>query len=89
MPHHASAKKRLRQAETRRVHNKGIRSDMRTNMKKLTEACTAGDQATIATAVRTAVSAIDRACKRGVIKKNSAARKKSSVMRQAAGASAN
>lgn len=84
MPHHRSAIKRLRQAEKSRVRNKGIRSDMKSSMKKVTTACAAGDADAADAAVRSAVSAIDGACKRGVIKKNSAARKKSSVMRQVA-----
>ncbi len=84
MPHHKSAEKRLRQAEKRRVRNKGIRTDMKTNAKKVATACAAGDRAAAEAAVRVAVSAIDRACKRGVIKQNSAARKKSTVMRQVA-----
>ena len=83
MPHHKSVIKRLRQSEQLRVRNKGIRSDMKTAMKKVTTACEAGDKDATASAVKNAVSTIDRAWKRGVIKKNSAGRKKSSVMREA------
>jgi len=86
MPHHASCKKRLRQDEKRRVRNKGIRSDMKSAMKKVS---TASEPEATADAVREAVSKIDKAWKRGVIKKNSAARKKSSIMRQAAKAGGN
>ena len=85
MPHHKSTKKRLRQSEQLRVRNKGIRSDMKTAMKKVTSACEAGDKDAATSAARSAVSTIDKAWKRGIIKKNSAARKKSSVMREAAG----
>lgn len=84
MPHHASAIKRLRQSEQARLRNKAIRSDMKTCMRKVATACEASDRATAQDAMRQAVSAIDRAWKRGVIKRNSAARKKSTVMRQVA-----
>ena len=84
MPHHKSAAKRLRQSEKSRVRNKDIRSNMKTAIKKVAGACETGDADAASTAARAAVSTIDRACRRGIIKKNSAARKKSSVMRQAA-----
>ena len=80
MPHHASCKKRLRQDEKRRVRNKGIRSDMKSAMKKVAST-ESGEDTT--EAVRDAVSKIDKAWKRGVLKKNSAARKKSTIMRMA------
>lgn len=82
MPHHKSAKKRLRQSEVLRVRNKSVRSDMRTAMKKVSAACAEGDATVAANAAHAATSIIDRAWKHGVIKKNSAARKKSSVARQ-------
>ena len=81
MPQHASCKKRLRQDEKRRLRNKGIRSDMKSAMKKVE---LAEDTDTATGAARVAISKVDKALKRGVIKKNSAARKKSSIMRRAA-----
>lgn len=84
MPHHKSAKKRLRQSEQLRLRNKGIRSDMKTAIRKVDTACTEGDRDAADTAARAAVSTIDRAWKRGILKKNSAARKKSSVQRRLA-----
>ena len=84
MPHHASASKRLRQNEKLRLRNKAVRSEMKTKIKQVVAACESGDKAAAAEVARDAVSLIDRAWKHGVLKKNSAARKKSSVMRQVA-----
>lgn len=88
MPHHASAIKRLRQNEKHRVRNKAVRSEMKTLMKQVDRTCEEGKQDRAAELAQQACSMIDRAWKRGVIKKNAAARKKSSVMRRLAALSA-
>lgn len=73
----ASAKKRARQAETRRVHNQTHRSMMRTYIKRVVRAIEAGDKAAAETAYREAVPVIDRMAGKGLIHKNKAARHKS------------
>ncbi|MFP4146472.1 MAG: 30S ribosomal protein S20 [Halorhodospira sp.] len=73
----ASAKKRARQAEERRLRNKSRRSEMRTSMKKVLKAVKAGDHGQAQVAYRDAVRVIDRTANRGVIHKNKAARHKS------------
>jgi len=72
-----SAEKRNRQAETRRARNRAATSKLRTTIKKTRAALaeTTGDDA--APIVTTAHSEIDRAAKKGVIKKNTANRYKS------------
>ncbi|MBD3368426.1 MAG: 30S ribosomal protein S20 [Candidatus Eisenbacteria bacterium] len=78
MPHMKSAKKRLRQDEKLQMRNRGIRSRMQTAIRRANEASPEDREA----AVRRAVSAIDRAVKAGVIKKATASRKKSTLMKQ-------
>ena len=81
MPNTRSAKKRLRQAEKRRLRNKAIRSYVKTCIKKVLAAMEAGeDRESIMAKVRIAQKAIDKAWSKGVFHKNEAARKKSRLM---------
>lgn len=73
MPHKKSTIKRLRQAKKINEKNRSIRSAMATAVKKAKTAPTEERQA----AFRRAVSTIDRAVKAGVIKRETAGRKKS------------
>jgi len=75
-----SAVKRIRQSEKRRVHNRAVRSRMRTYIKRANTAIVTGDGA--AEAVRAAISELDRAAQKGVIHPNSAARHKSRLMQK-------
>ncbi len=74
--------KRNRQNETRRVRNKGVRSEMRTRTKSVVAAAEAGEDT--AEALRIAVKRIDKAAQKGVIHKNAAARKKSRLVKRIA-----
>ena len=56
-----SAKKRVQVAQTRTERNKAIRSKVKTFTKKVLAAVEAGDKAAAETALRTAVSEIDKA----------------------------
>jgi small subunit ribosomal protein S20 len=71
------AKKRARQAETRRQHNASIRSMMRTSVKKVLAAIEAGDKEAANDAYRKATKALDSVARKGLIHKNKAARSKS------------
>lgn len=71
------ARKRARQAETRRSHNASLRSMMRTQMKKVLKAIKAGDKEAAEAAYKSAVPVIDRMANKGIIHKNKAARHKS------------
>lgn len=75
-----SAIKRMRQSERRRVRNRTIRSQVRTAIKT---ARTAGGD-TLRTAVAEAIRTLDRAVTKGVVHRNTAARKKSALARRAA-----
>ena len=70
-----SAKKRILVAETKAARNKAIRSKVKTYVKKVEAAITAGDKAAAQAALIAATSEIDKATTKGVYHKNTASRK--------------
>ena len=90
MPNTESSKKRLRQNEKKRVHNKAIKSNMRSTIRKVREAASAGDSEKAQAEFRLAVKKLDRAASRNIIHKNAAARTKSRLSKlvKSAGAKA-
>jgi len=83
MPNTKSAAKRMRQEQKRRAVNRRTKSIVKTAITKARQAIatpTVDEEA--ATAVRSAVSELDKAAKKGVIHKNNAARRKSRLMKQ-------
>lgn len=82
MPNIQSAKKDLRKSRAAAVRNRAQRSALRTAVKKAkAAAAAAGDRVT-------ATSLLDRAARKGLIHKNTAARQKSKIAKQAAAAAA-
>ena len=80
MATHSSAKKAHRQSEHRYERNRSVRSLIRNQVRKA-ERLIADEQITEAEpAVLTAVRALDRAAKKGVIHANHAARSKSRLV---------
>jgi small subunit ribosomal protein S20 len=80
MPNIPSMKKDLRRNAKHRLRNRSTCAALKTYIKKAR--LTVGDGKTEADAlVKTAVSQIDKACQRGIIHRNNAARKKSRLMR--------
>lgn len=77
MPTSLSAKKRLRQNETRRTHNQSIKSAVRTQVRKVRTAIEAGDAEASAEEFRAATKKLDQAAAKNVIHANKAARTKS------------
>jgi small subunit ribosomal protein S20 len=77
MPITKSAKKALRVASRRRVVNLRRTRSMNEAIKEYRGLTAAGKKAEAAAALSGAYQAIDKAAKRGVIKQNTAARKKS------------
>ncbi len=75
MPHHKSAEKRLRQTETRTVINRARMSRVRTFVKKVETAIETGDKAAAQTALQLAQPELHRATTKGVMHKNTVARK--------------
>lgn len=74
------AKKRVRQAEKNRQHNASMRSMLRTYIKRVAAAITAGDQKAALAAMQEATPIIDRMANKGIIHKNKAARHKSRLI---------
>ena len=72
-----SARKRARQADKARLHNMGLRSRMRTQIKAVIAAVEKGDKAAAVEAYKAAVPVIDSMINKGVVNKNKAARHKS------------
>jgi small subunit ribosomal protein S20 len=79
MPNNAAARKRMRQEQKRRLHNRSIKSLVKTQITKARQAIATDENAEAA--VRVAVSELDRAAKKGVIHRNNAARRKSRLMK--------
>ncbi|MCA9000140.1 MAG: 30S ribosomal protein S20 [Planctomycetaceae bacterium] len=81
MPNTSSAKKALRQNQKRRIHNRQLRSKLRTFVKKVRLAADAGDQDAAQAALREAQKQIDQAASKKLIHKNTASRTKSRLSR--------
>lgn len=77
MPNTQSAKKRLRQNEKRRQHNRAVKTNMRGRIRRVREAVRAGDLEKAQEEFRFATKKVDMAATKGVIHKNAAARTKS------------
>jgi small subunit ribosomal protein S20 len=73
-----SAIKRMRQSERRRVRNRAVRSKVRTALKVARTVQGPEQATTIAEAIRI----LDKAVSKGVIHRNTAARKKSALARR-------
>ena len=86
MANHFSALKRARQTTTRTAQNRANTSRLRTALRKLRAALQAGDQAQAKSVFAETVSQIDKAVKKGVIHKNTAARYKSRLSARMAAA---
>jgi small subunit ribosomal protein S20 len=74
-----SAKKRILVNETKAARNKAIRSKVKTSIKKVESAITAGDKAAAQALLVSAITEIDKAATKGVYHKNNASRKVSRI----------
>jgi small subunit ribosomal protein S20 len=81
MPHTNSAKKRLRQSETRRLYNRATIKDIKLELKKLSALAASGTSDQLKEECRLAAKKIDKAAAHGVVHRNMAARKKSQIAR--------
>lgn len=82
MANSLAAKKRARQAESRRQHNASRRSMMRTYVKAVVNAIGSNDKPAAEDAFKKAVPVLDRSAQQGLISKNKAARHKSRLNAQ-------
>ena len=79
MPNIKSAKKRVELSKVAYEKNKANKSALKTVIKKFDAALAGGDRAAAESAYTTAVKAVDKAVSKGILHKNTAARKKSSM----------
>ena len=81
MPNIKSAKKRVKVIAAKTARNKTFTSAMKTDIKKA-NAAIENNAADKEQAVRVAIKKIDKAAAKGIIKKNTASRRKSSLARK-------
>ena len=82
MPNIKSAIKRTRIIDKKTAENNMIKSAYKTAIKKFEAAVEAGDKVNAEEAFKLAVKKVDQACTKGVIKANTASRKKSSLAKK-------
>lgn len=76
-----SAEKRMRQDEKRRIRNKGVKTAIRSAAKKVVLASEKKDVPAAKEALLDMIKRIDTAARKGIVKKNTAARKKSRMQK--------
>ena len=79
MPNIKSSKKDVIRSKVAYEKNKAQKSAMKTAIKKFEAAVVAGDKAVATDCYKLAVKAVDQGINKGIINKNAAARKKSSL----------
>lgn len=77
MPNSKSAEKRLRQSQDRNQRNRAAKSSIRTQIRKVRTAITAGDPEAGTAELRLATKKLDQAASKRLIHPNLAARTKS------------
>ena len=77
--------KRIKTNEKARLRNKAVKSELKTAIRRTREAVATGDVEKATEAARLASKKLDKAVSKGVIHKNQAANKKSSMAKKAAG----
>ena len=82
MANHKSALKRARQNDIRRLRNKAVRTRVKSLVKDVRLAATQNSPEDAGKTLNTAKSVIDKAAKKGVIKKRTASRKISRLTKQ-------
>ena len=82
MPNIKSAKKRVLVIEKQTERNKAIKSEVKTEIKKFLALVEGGDKAAATEAFPYTCSIIDGAVSKGVLKKNTAANKKSGLAKK-------
>ena len=82
MPNIKSAIKRVNVIEKKTLQNNMIKSAYKTAVKTFEAAVEAGDKAKAEETFKVAVKKVDQACTKGVIKANTASRKKSNLAKK-------
>ena len=79
MPNIKSAKKRVLVNQTKAARNKAAKSALKTQLKYFDAAINEGNRSEADVAYKVAVKAVDKAVVKGLLHKNNAANKKSSL----------
>ncbi|NQT95396.1 MAG: 30S ribosomal protein S20 [Candidatus Omnitrophica bacterium] len=82
MPNKRSAKKSLRQDKKKQLSNQAVKSELKTLLKKLESLISTKKQDEAKKLLSSVMSKLDKAAKKGVIKKHNAARKKSRLSKR-------
>lgn len=82
MPNIKSAIKRVSVIEKKTMQNSMIKSEYKTAVRKFDAAVTEGNKEKAEELLKVATQKIDTACSKGVIKKNTASRKKSNIAKK-------
>jgi small subunit ribosomal protein S20 len=75
----ASARKRARQDLVRNAHNSSLRSTLRTAIKSVRKAISAGDKTAATRSLQSCQAVVDRIADKKIIHKNAASRYKSRI----------
>ena len=86
MPNIKSAKKRVLVAKKKALQNKVVKSNLKTVLTKA-DAAVAAKAADSADAIKVAIKKVDQAVAKNIMHKNTAAHKKSALMKKLAAAS--
>ena len=76
MAHTKSTIKRIKQNRKRRLRNMSVKSNIKTQIKKLETALEASDKKEASELLKEIYRSLDKAVSKGIIKKNTASRKK-------------
>ena len=82
MPTTKSAEKSIRTSEKRRMRNRSVRSEVKTNITRAEKLIFAGEVEASQSAVTAAISSLDSAAEKGILHPNNAARRKSRLMKK-------
>lgn len=82
MPNIKSAIKRVSVIEKKTARNNAIKTNYKTAVKKFETAVLENDKKNVESLFAEATKKIDQACSKGVIKKNTASRKKSNLAKK-------
>ena len=82
MPNIKSAIKRVNIIEKKTLKNNMIKSSYKTSVKKFEEAVVAGNKEEAQALLTDTIKKVDQACTKGIIKKNTASRKKSALTKK-------
>ena len=77
-----SAQKQARAAERRRLRNKSVRSQAKTDITKAEKLVFSGELDLARQAVAKAITSLDKAAEKGIVHPNNAARRKSRLMKK-------